>query len=262
MTSSITPSSLVSFDDLGSGPAVLVLHGGGGPRTVAGLAAHLSASHRVIVPTHPGWEGTPRDASLARVADLATLYRSLLAELGLSDVTVIGSSLGGWITAEMAAQDAGVAGAAAGAPAGVVGRIVVVDGAGILIDGVELPDFFALDPRGIAALSWHDPEKFFFDPTALPEAARAVQKANMATMADYQGDDYMHDPSLAARLGDITVPTLFVWGESDGVFPVDYGRAYAASIPGARFELVSEAGHLPQLEQPEATFALVDAFVG
>ena len=40
----------------------------------------------------------------------------------------------------------------------------------------------------------------------------------------------------------------------------DYGRAFAAAIPGARFELIRGAGHLPHLEQPAATFAAIDAF--
>jgi pimeloyl-ACP methyl ester carboxylesterase len=51
-----------------------------------------------------------------------------------------------------------------------------------------------------------------------------------------------------------------VWGESDRVFTPGYGAALAAAIPGARFELVAKAGHLPQLEQPEATLALLDGF--
>lgn len=40
-----------------------------------------------------------------------------------------------------------------------------------------------------------------------------------------------------------------------------YGRAYAASIPGARFVLLADAGHLPRIEQPAATFELIDAFL-
>jgi pimeloyl-ACP methyl ester carboxylesterase len=41
----------------------------------------------------------------------------------------------------------------------------------------------------------------------------------------------------------------------------EYGRAYAAAIPGARFETVGEAGHLPWLEQPAETFRVLDQFV-
>jgi len=74
------------------------------------------------------------------------------------------------------------------------------------------------------------------------------------------GDPYMHDPTLIRRLAEMRVPTLVVWGESDRVMTANYGRAFAVAIPGARFVLVREAGHLPHLEQPAAVFAAIDAF--
>jgi pimeloyl-ACP methyl ester carboxylesterase len=48
---------------------------------------------------------------------------------------------------------------------------------------------------------------------------------------------------------------------SDHVVTKEYGRAYAAAIPNAKFELVAAAGHLPWLEQPAETFRLIDQFV-
>ena len=71
----------------------------------------------------------------------------------------------------------------------------------------------------------------------------------------------MHDPKLRRRLGRVQVPALVVWGASDRVITPAYGRALAASIPSARFELIADAGHLPHLEQPRATFAAIDAFI-
>lgn len=245
-------SADLAFDDSGSGPgpAALVLHGGGGPATVAGLAAQLAADRRVLLPTHPGWNGRPRPEALTRISQLADLYLALLDELGLTDVLVVGSSLGGWIAADMASRDR----------AGRVGRLVIIDGAGIAVDGQDFVDFFSLTPRQIAEHSWHDADRFFVDPATMPAERLAAQRANMQTMAVVAGDPYMHDPSLLGRLVDVRVPALVVWGESDRVFTPEYGRAYAAALPDARFELVAEAGHLPQLEQPEATLALVRAF--
>ena len=83
----------------------------------------------------------------------------------------------------------------------------------------------------------------------------------MEAMGVYAGDPYMHDPELAAHLGEITAKTLVLWGEADRVFTPGYGQAYAALIPTARFQLIASAGHLPQLEQPEATLGAIDAFV-
>ncbi len=48
----------VTIAEVGSGRTALVLHGGGGPATVASIATHLSTTMHVITPTHPGWNGT------------------------------------------------------------------------------------------------------------------------------------------------------------------------------------------------------------
>jgi pimeloyl-ACP methyl ester carboxylesterase len=72
----------------------------------------------------------------------------------------------------------------------------------------------------------------------------------------------MYNSQLPRWLGRIDVPTLVLWGESDGVVSPDYGRAYASMIPGARFELIARAGHHPEIEQPEAFVDNVARFLG
>ena len=237
------------IDDAGSGRPVLVLHGGGGPDTVAPLAAHLAASHRVLTPTLPGWNGAPRPDSMTTISDYADAFLGALAARGLTDVVAVGSSLGGWLAAEMAARDRG----------GLLGGVVLLDAAGIVVEGEPIVDFFSLSPREVAEHTWHDPDRFFVDPATVPPERAAMQRANMATMALVARD--MNDPELRARLRAVTIPALVVWGDSDRIFTPGYGRAYAGSLSNARFALVADAGHLPQLEQPEATFALIDAFL-
>jgi len=72
---------------------------------------------------------------------------------------------------------------------------------------------------------------------------------------------YMHNPKLKGRLHRINVPTLIVWGVDDGIVTTDYGKAYAAEIPGAKFEAIKQAGHYPQIEQPAAFVKLVSSFI-
>src|SRR5438874_413674 len=84
----------------------LVLHGGGGPQTVAPIVGHLASTMHALAPTHPGWDGTPRPDSIASVADLASSYLARLLDHGEHDVVLIGSSIGGWIALEMAVQAA------------------------------------------------------------------------------------------------------------------------------------------------------------
>jgi pimeloyl-ACP methyl ester carboxylesterase len=230
---------------------VLVLHGGGGPATVMGLAAHLAEHNRVLLPTHPGWNGIPLPQGLDSIEDLAMLYLRELRRRGLSDVLVVGSSVGGWIGAEMAWRDVG----------GLIGGLVIIDGTGVLIPEEPMPDFFALTPRGIAEHSYFDPDKFFVDPATLPAERVATMRGNIATLKAIAGEPYMHHPKLLQRVGDVTIPVLAIWGDSDRIATPGYGRAYAAAFPNGRFELVERAGHLPQVERPETTFALVDEFV-
>jgi len=251
-TVAIRPDLSVTLTESGKGRTVLVLHGGGGPFTVASISAHLlSKSMHVITPTHPGWLGTPRPASLARPGDIATAYVEYLTAQKLHDVLVIGSSLGGWIASEMAIKD----------KAGLITGIVLLDAVGVLVPSEPIVDFFALDPKGVAEHSYHDPAKYGVDPTKMPPERLAAIKANMVTMRSLVADPYMHDPTLLARLGEVKAPALVIWGASDRIVTPAYGKAFAAGFPHSRFEIVKEAGHLPQIEQPAATFALLDGFI-
>lgn len=238
-----------------SAPTALVLHGGGGPRTVAPIVGHLAASRSVHAPTHPGWEGTDRPESIATIAELASAYLTRLRDHGERDVLVVGSSIGGWIALEMAVQAA-----ADERSAGVLGSVVVIDTVGVVVEGEPIADFFALDARGLAEVAWHDPERGYQDPALATEEQRAVLRSNGQTMAVLAGRG-MSDPSLLERLASVEVPTLVVSGASDRVVTVGHGRAVAAAVPGAAFAEVPAAGHLPHLEAPEATWAVLDPFV-
>jgi pimeloyl-ACP methyl ester carboxylesterase len=237
----------LKIDETGEGSPVLVLHGGGGPVTVRGLAAHLSGRNHVLMPTHPGWNGVARPEGLDSIEDLAMLYLRELQRRGLRDVLVVGSSVGGWLGAEMAWRDVG----------GLIGGLVIIDGTGLLVPEEPAVDFFSLTPRGIAEHAYYEPDKFFIDPATVPPEQLTMTRSNLATLKLMAGEP---SPKLRRRVGDVTIPVLVVWGDSDRIVTPGYGRAYAAAFPNARFELIERAGHLPQIERPEAVFAAVDRF--
>jgi pimeloyl-ACP methyl ester carboxylesterase len=56
---------------------------------------------------------------------------------------------------------------------------------------------------------------------------------------------------FAPRIETLRVPTLVIWGEEDGVFPLPVGRKLHERIGGAAFVAIPEAGHLPQWERPD-----------
>jgi pimeloyl-ACP methyl ester carboxylesterase len=203
---------------------------------------------RVLVPTHPGFSGTPRPESLHTVRGLAAVYVAMLDELELRDVCVIGNSIGGWIAAEMALLGSER-----------ISSTIIVDGVGIEVPGHPVADFPNLTFPQIAQLSYHDPERFRIDPEALPPTARAEIAGNRAALAVYAGEP-MVDPGLRGRLADVSLPALVLWGDSDGIADADYGRAFAAAIPAARFRLLPDTGHLPQLESPRLLLDAIGEF--
>ncbi|WUP86945.1 alpha/beta fold hydrolase [Microbispora hainanensis] len=141
---------------------------------------------------------------------------------------------------------------------GIITGLVLVDAVGVDVPGEPIRDFFALDARGVAEYAWHDSQRFYVDPAGVPADQLAARAADMATMRTLAGDPYMHDPKLLRRLRHVDVPTLLVWGESDRIVTPAYGAAYAGAFANGRLEVIPEAGHLPHIEQPAATFAAID----
>jgi pimeloyl-ACP methyl ester carboxylesterase len=235
----------VTLTDRGAGHPFLLLHGGGGPATMAGFAGLLAerTHSRVLLPTHPGFGGTPKAAGLTSVTELARAYVALLDQFDLSDVTVIGNSFGGWLAAEIGLQHS---------PR--VSGLVIVDGVGIEVDGHPMTSVSGLSIAEIQSHSFHDPSKV----PAPPAGGGSGPSPDVRALIGYTGPA-MADPSLAGRLGDLDIPVHVLWGESDGIVDPEYGRAYAAAIPSSTFTLLPRTGHLPQVETPEELLgALLD----
>ncbi len=256
--SSLEQIDHLTLDERGAGPAVLVLHGGGGPVSVAAFVQAMAQSASVLAPTHPGFGGTPLLDGVETIADLAGLYAEVLRRRDLRDVLVVGFSVGGWIACELALL----------APQRLRG-LVLVNAVGIEVPSEPVADVFSLTARELAMLSWHAPDKFFVDPATLPPERASIMAANFRALKGYgalpreaerQRRGVASDPSLQARLAAVATPTLVVWGESDRVATLAYGKTLAASIPGARFERIAECGHLPQIEQPARLLDLVGGF--
>jgi len=189
--------------------------------------------------THPGFGGTLRPDSLQTIAGLAATYVALLDALELDDVTVIGKSIGGWITSDMALLDS---------PR--ISGIVLVDAVGIEVAGHPVADVSTLSLPEIMALSFHDPAPFRVDPSSMSDAQRAGMAANAVALSVYTAGA-MADPTLLERVSGVGIPTLVPWGESDQIADPEYGRAYAGAIHWARFQILPSTGHMPQLETPD-----------
>ena len=230
----------------GSGTPLLLLHGGAGPASMHPLFGELDG-FELILPTHPGFDLTERPEWMVTIIDLAECYAALLDELGLRDVVVVGNSAGGWIAAEMAAQQSSS-----------LAGVILIDAVGLEPNENTGPivDPRSMPPQDLIKLSFADPTKA--RPPS-PDAA-AKRQANQRVLATYAGEPFMHDPTLPDRLSRITVPSLVLWGRHDGIVTSGYGQEYARQIPHARFQVIEDAGHLPQIEQPERTAEAIRYF--
>ncbi len=156
---------------------------------------------------------------------------------------MVGVSLGGWIAAEIAVKTTQR-----------IGHLVLADALGIKVGDREtrdIADIFAMTEAQFLERAYSDPATAKRDYTKMDEADLVTIARNREATARFGWSPYMHDPKLKGRLHRIDVPTLVLWGASDRIATPEYGRAYAAAIPGARFELIERAGHFPHLEQPD-----------
>lgn len=242
--------SSVPVKRAGQGPAMVMLHGGGGAPRFLPAMQKLAQSFEVIVPQAPGFGGGDPPAWLETVSDLANFYLEFLHALNLREVHLVGLSLGGWVAADLAVRDAGR-----------LASLTLMDAPGIHVAGVAQLDPFLLNEEQAVRAIYYD-EKLADEAVArtLAPANEDVRLANQHIVAKLVWQPRFHDPQLQRWLHRIRVPTLIVWGENDRLFPPAYGEAWHKAIAGSRLAVLPRCGHLPIQEQPDMFAALVSEF--
>lgn len=237
----------------GRGAPILLLHGLDTVDPAAPFLDLLAENAEIIAPSHPGFGNTPRPADFDSIYDLVHLYLALLDSLPHEKLTLLGFSFGGWLAAEIAA-----------ASCHRLERLILVDPLGIKLgdrESRDILDLFGAAPAEVQRRTWHEPQKWAPDFNTMEDDAIVAHARNRNALCLYGWQPYMYNPRLPRWLARISVPTLVLWGASDGVVTPDYGRAYARLIPGARFALIEQAGHHPEIEQPASFASHVAAFI-
>ena len=240
----------------GAGQLLLLLHGFQHIDPRLPLVDMLARDAQLIAPSHPGFGGSPRPADFGTVYDLVHLYLEFietLHSLNNGPLTLMGLSFGGWLAAEIAIK--------AGRR---IDRLILVDALGIKISDRETPDIldvFNTHPQEVTRKSWHAPDINAPRYDDMEDDELITRARNWDALCRYGFHPYMYNPQLKRWLSNIKARTLVLWGASDGVVRPAYGEAYAKLIPGARFESIAEAGHYPEIEQPAALAAHVQAFL-
>jgi len=233
----------------GAQPLVF-LHGAGGHTGWMGFLDELSRRFAVYAPEHPGFRQSDDPPWLDGVGDLAYFYLDFLKALRLERVHLIGTSLGGWIAAELAVRDtARLASRTLGGPVG------------ITPGGETIPDIFRMPVEENLRRFYADQERAARRVGDMAKVDPELAAKNRGTVTRLAYRPRFYNPDLGKWLHRIDVPTLLIWGEEDGLVPPKFGEAYRALIPGSKLVVLSNAGHAPFDEQRDAFLAAFYDFI-
>ena len=225
----------------GTGEPLLFLHGASGAPVILPFMEKLAQRFDVLVPEHPGWGKSDEPEWLENIHDAAYFYLDFLKHLDLRNVTVVGSSMGGWIAMEMAVRDTSR-----------LKSLVLVSPAGIAAPGVLPADIFLMAPEELIRNLFVD-EKLVQARLAAPVDVDEALK-NRHTTARLAWEPRLHDPFLPKWLHRIDVPVKIVWGKQDRILPVGILDELKRLLPRATTLVLDNCGHLPHAEK-------VDEFV-
>jgi pimeloyl-ACP methyl ester carboxylesterase len=259
----------VSYVELGEGPAVLFVHGlGGSWRNWLENIPAFAKNHRVVALDLPGFGGSPMPPLPLSIKAYGDLIVKFSDQLGLDQETaLVGHSMGGFIATEAVIE----------APER-FSSLTLVAAAGITF--ATIPQTRKQLTRTLLRM-------------ALPLAQsrlernlgrRRLRAASFVGIIAHPGmmsreilwelGTYgVKSPGLLQaayalagydtrdRLGEITLPTLVIWGNQDRLVPVSAAYAYERRIPTSELHLVDDTGHMVQMERPARFNQVLEDFV-
>ncbi len=262
----------ISYLEAGKGPALLLIHGIAGEcghwrETIEPLARH----HTVIAPDLPGHGASAPGGGDYSIGALATGLRDLLLALGHERATLVGHSLGGGVTMQLAYQFPEM-----------VERMVLVSSGGLgpevspVLRAAALPgaDLFisvtagagqrvgSVLGRGLSAIGLRpgaDVAEVARAYASLEDPARRA--AFLDTLRAVVGTHGQRVGAADRLYLAEAVPVLIVWGARDSIIPVRHGEDAHRAIPGSRLEVFEDVGHLPQVEAPGRFVAALERFL-
>jgi pimeloyl-ACP methyl ester carboxylesterase len=244
--------SLEVLEGGSASPTLLFLHGFFGASPEHAVLARLAAERHVVAPSFPGFGRSELPLWLDTVSDIAYVILELLDNMRLDRVDMVGCSIGAWLAAEIATKS----------PTS-IRKMVLSSPIGIKVgptDRLDIPDVFAMSKERLDELMFDDPKKAV-DPATLSDEDLAISVRNRETVALLTWEPYMHNPKLKQRLRRVVADTLVLRGGRDGLVSADYAAKFSELLPKSRVDVISGAGHLPELERPDTFASKVSAFL-
>jgi pimeloyl-ACP methyl ester carboxylesterase len=262
----------VNVIDLGEGDPIVFVHGlsGSWPNWLEQLPAFAS-NHRVIAMDLPGFGHSPMPNERITISMYARIVDALCEALGVSAATLVGNSMGGFVSTELAI-----------AFPQRVERLVLVSGAGLStyrhrdVERFE-PYLQRLVPMINLYTGWTAARSDWVTsrpglrnvtlgfvtrhPSRLPAALAAEQVRGIGKPGFSEALRANIDYPISERLPEIACPTLIVWGDEDKVIPVGDASVFEEMIPNSRKVIFEGTGHMTMLERPAAFNELLSEFM-
>jgi pimeloyl-ACP methyl ester carboxylesterase len=230
----------------------------------------FAQTHRCIAMDLPGFGASEMPAEKITIGGYAAAVDELLQVLGVARATVVGNSMGGFVGAELAIRFGTL-----------VDKLVLVSAAGLSIEHQRNEHALAVLRRGSRVLAlgtgWlaskseelarrpRSRQAIFSvvaaHPGRLPAPLVAEQLRGSGKPGFVDALDALTGYPIRDRLGEISAPTLVVWGADDMLVPVRDAWEFGELIPDARVVVYEDTGHVAMLERPAAFNALVQELV-
>jgi pimeloyl-ACP methyl ester carboxylesterase len=261
----------VSYLTEGAGWPLLLLHGAWENAVDwHWVLPELAQRYLVLAPDLPG---TNEDDLVSDKSPdyYAGFIGQFLDALGLHQAILVGNSLGGLAAIRFAATTSDR-----------VAAVVLVDSVGLgpeispiarmpALPGVgESMMLWAMTPWGAMQRTWSRACLYFAHPSLAPSEWLAEQNrlARRPRFLSHWLDVYRSiiGPQgqrvvVLDQLDGLEMPSLVVWGEQDRALPVSQGQEAAKRLPQGQLALISDCGHLPQLERPDEFVHTVSSFL-
>jgi pimeloyl-ACP methyl ester carboxylesterase len=250
---------------LGSGPAVILLHGYPDNLQVwSELAPRLAAQFQVIAPDWPGLGLSEAWTGGATPFDFARRLRMLMDDWGVATASLVGHDMGGQPALAFAVEFPER-----------LSRLVVMNSL-VIADEKTSWEIAILRkfgwnrvllekmPRAVffRAVRTFLPRGYKLDETLRKDLWQSfhrleVRKFVVRMCAGYQGTL----PRLKELYKKIQTPALFLWAENDKHFPAAHAQALAKLVPNAKVEVLSKARHWMALNSAEAVSVRIESFL-
>lgn len=262
----------VAFRDQGEGEVLLLIHGmAGSSETWRSVIPPLAKKFRVIAPDLLGHGESAKPRTDYSLGAFAVWLRDFLDELGVSRATVIGHSLGGGVAMQFVYQHPDyaqrlilISSGGLGPYVGWVLRLLSAPGAELVLPVIAPTPVLSVGNklrswlRGAGIQSPRGAELWNAYSSLSDGETRQSFLKTLRSVVDYRGQAVSALNRLRLRE---ELPVMAIWGERDGIIPVDHAYAAHEARTDARLEVLPDVGHFAQVEAPMRVVELIEDFI-